>query len=201
MSASRFYAALTALLFLAVSAWTGAALFARLPAPRKPEEESPPPSQAGSLRGLLLREERPLAPGEIPPGAEDGKRLSAGETGGASGLFFAFSDGYECLTPADAEALTPEKLDRLLEAAPRDPGAAKLVTGRAVLFAAFFEGDAPPEAGAALRLRFDGGDRSLPARVLSAERDGTGRTALLLRLMEGEDFLCRTRFAEAEIVS
>ena len=199
MSASRFYAALTALLFLAVSAWTGAALFGRLPAPREPEEESPTPGQAGRLRGLLLREECPLAPEEIPPGAEDGKRLSAKETGTASGLFFEVSDGYEFLTPADGEHLRPEALDRLLETAPGRAGAAKLVTGRAVFFAAFFEGDTPPEAGAALRLRFDGSPLPLPARVLSAERDETGRTALLLRLTEGEDFLCRMRFAEAEI--
>ena len=200
MSASRFYAALTALLFLAVSAWAGAALFGRIPAPQEAEESSPP-QPGGSLRGIVLRQEQVFPSGEAPAVAEDGKRLSARETGRGSGLYFDSADGWEFLTPADAEALSPEKLDRLLETAPRAAGGARLVTGRAFFYAAFLEGDAPPEAGAVLRLRFDGWDRPLPARVLSAETDGAGRTALLLRLTEGEDFLGRARFVEAEIVS
>ena len=97
--------------------------------------------------------------------------------------------------------LTPEKLDKLLALPPETPGGAKLVTGRAFFCAAFYEGGNAPEKGDTLRLRFDGWDRPLPARVLSAAADDTGRTALLLRLTEGEDFLCRARFVEAEIVS
>ena len=199
MSASRFYAALTALLFLAVSAWAGAALFGRIPAPQE-AEESPPPQGGGSLRGIVLRQELVFPPGEAPAGAEDGKRLSAKETGRGSGLYFESADGYTFLTPADAEGLTPEKLDRLLETAPRAAGGARLVTGRAFFYAAFLEGDAPPEAGAVLRLRFEGRDGLLAARVLSAETDGAGCTALLLRLTQGEDFLGRTRFVAAEIL-
>ena len=200
MSASRFYAALTALLFLAASAWAGAALFGRIPAPQEVEESSPP-QPGGSLRGIVLRQEQVFPSGEAPAVAEDGKRLSARETGRGSGLYFDSADGWEFLTPADAEALSPEKLDRLLETAPRAAGGARLVTGRAFFYAAFLEGDAPPEAGAVLRLRFEGRDGLLAARVLSAETDGAGRTALLLRLTEGEDFLGRARFVEAEIVS
>lgn len=200
MSASRFYAALTALLFLAVSAWAGAALFGRIPAPQEAEESSPP-QPGGSLRGIVLRQEQVFPSGEAPAVAEDGKRLSARETGRGSGLYFDSADGWEFLTPADAEALSPEKLDRLLETAPRAAGGARLVTGRAFFYAAFLEGDAPPEVGAVLRLRFEGRDGLLAARVLSAETDGAGRTALLLRLTEGEDFLGRARFVEAEIVS
>ncbi len=199
MSASRFYAALTALLFLAVSAWAGAALFGRISAPQA-EEESPPPQDGGSLRGIVLRQELVFPPGEAPAGAEDGKRLSAKETGRGSGLYFESADGYTFLTPADAEGLTPEKLDRLLATAPRAAGGARLVTGRAFFYAAFFEGDAPPETGAVLRLRFDGRDGPLAARVLSAETDGTGRTALLPRLTPGADVLGRARFVEAEIL-
>ena len=147
MSASRFYAALTALLFLAVSAWAGAALFGRIPAPQEAEESSPP-QPGGSLRGIVLRQEQVFPSGEAPAVAEDGKRLSARETGRGSGLYFDSADGWEFLTPADAEALSPEKLDRLLETAPRAAGGARLVTGRAFFYAAFLEGDAPPEAGA-----------------------------------------------------
>ena len=200
MSASRFYAALTALLFLAVSAWAGAALFGRIPAPQA-EEERPPPQAGGTLRGIVLRQELVFPPGEAPAGAEDGRRLSAKETGRGSGLYFESSDGWEFLTPADAEGLTPEKLDRLLETAPRAPGGARLVTGRAFFCAVFFEGDSPPQTGAVLRLRFDRRDAPLAARVLSAETDSAGRAALLLRLTEGEDFLGRARFVEAKIVS
>ena len=129
MSASRFYAALTALLFLAVSAWTGAALFGRLPAwagaalfgripAPQAEEESPPPQAGGTLRGIVLRQELVFPPGEAPAGAEDGRRLSAKETGRGSGLFLAGCDGLEFLTPEDAAELTPEKLDKLLASAP-----------------------------------------------------------------------------------
>ena len=67
MSASRFYAALTALLFLAVSAWAGAALFGRIPAPQEAEESSPP-QPGGSLRGIVLRQEQVFQSGKDPPG-------------------------------------------------------------------------------------------------------------------------------------
>ena len=199
MSASRFYAALAALLFVAVSAWGGAALFGRIPEQAADAPAETPPGNGGTLRGILLRQELVYSPGEIPAGAFDGARLSAKETGRGSGLFLAGCDGLEFLTPEDAAELTPEKLDKLLASAPETPGEAKLVTGRAVCFAAFYTGGDAPEKGDTLRLRFDGWDRPLPARVLSAAADDAGRRALLLRLTEGEDFLCRARFAEAEI--
>lgn len=201
MSASRFYAVLAALLFVAVSAWGGAALFGSLSAPAAEAADETPPPTGGTLRGIVLRQELLLAPGEIPAGAENGARLSAGETGHGSGLYVAGCDGWERLTPEDAAGLTPEKLDSLLAASPEAPGEAKLVIGRAFFYAAFFAGGRTPEKGALLCLRFDGRDRPLPARVLSAAADDAGRRALLLRLTEGEDFLCRARFAEAEIVS
>lgn len=201
MSASRFYAALAALLFTAVSAWAGAALFGRIPEPEAAPAEPEPTAAPGSLRGMVLRWEQALSPEEIPAGAADGERLSAAESGLGSGLFFAGADGYEYLTPADAQALTPEKLDRLLAAAPRKAGAGRLVTGRAFFCAAFLEGGGPlPEAGDLLRLRPKGLDRPITAEVVSAAEDAAGRRALLLRLTEGEELLGRTRFLESEII-
>ena len=196
MSASRFYAALTALLFLAASAWAGAAVFGRVAAGAAPER--PAAQEGAELRGIVLRYERALPAGALPPETEDGARLNAEESGFGSGLYFTGSDGYEYLDPADAEELTPARLEALLASRPEKPGEAHFVTGRAFYFAARLEGGAAPAAGERLRLRFAALERPLEALVVSAAA-ADGETALLLRLTEGEELLGRERFLTAEL--
>ena len=196
-SARRFYYALTALLFAAVCAWLGSALFGALTAlAAKPAE---PPPAAGRIRGILLRRELVLAPAEIPAGAEDGKRLSAGDTGGAAGLFLRGTDGLEYLTPGDAAALTPAGLDALLASPPEtaDAEAGRLLPDFEVWCAAFCEGGAP--AKGACRAVFRGAEGAFEGRVVSVSTDGQGRAALLIRFPAGPEALYRLRRVTGEL--
>ena len=96
--AEGFYAALAALLFAAACAWRGAALYAALVPAEAPGAEERP--TGGRLTGILLRHELSLA--EAIPGAFEGERLSASETGLVPGRFYSACDGYESLSPEDA---------------------------------------------------------------------------------------------------
>ena len=189
--AEGFYAALAALLFAAACAWLGAALYAALvPAEAPDAGESP---SGGRLRGILLRHELLLA--EAIPGAAEGERLSAAETGTEPGLFFSGTDGYEFLSPEDARPLSPEALDRLLALPPEKSGGAKLVTGWDCCCAALLVSGEPPAPGARCRVRLDGADRAYEAAVLAVDEN-----AVLLRFTEGLELLCRLRFVEGEIL-
>ena len=193
--ARLYYHALAALLFAAVCAWLGAAVFGALAVQDALREETPP--VPGRLRGILLRRERALSPEEIPAGAEDGMRLSAVETGSEAGLFLSGADGLEDLSPEDAAALTPETLDALLaRKAERDADAGRLVPDFACCCAAFCEGGEP--APGPCRVCIDGAGE-YEGRVVSAARDEEGRTALLIRIPEGDAALYRLRFVTGEI--
>ena len=91
----------------------------------------------------MLRRELALEAGEIPDGAEDGKRLSAAETGREPGVYLADADGLEALTPDDALPLSPARLDALLAAAPGRAGAGRLLTARDCWYAALCAPGAP----------------------------------------------------------
>ena len=193
--ARLYYHALAALLFAAVCAWLGAAVFGALAVQDALREETPP--VPGRLRGILLRRERALSPEEIPAGAEDGMRLSAAETGSEAGLFLSGADGLEDLSPEDAAALTPETLDVLLaRKAERDADAGRLVPDFACCCAAFCEGGEP--APGPCRVCIDGAGE-YEGRVVSAARDEKGRTALLIRIPEGDAALYRLRFVTGEV--
>lgn len=197
-SARRFYCALSALLFAAACAWIGAAGFGRLFRPQAAAETPEISVPCGTLRGILLRRETRLD--AAPAGAGEGTRLSAAETGSESALFFTGCDGWEYLSPADAEKLTPEALEALLARPPEDAGGAegRLVFGFDCCLAAFFEGgDAPPRG--ACRLRLADGELA-EGCVVSAAADAQGRTALLLRLTVFPEALYGQRFVEAELL-
>ena len=199
MGASRFYAALAALLFTAACAWFGAAVFRSLTVSPVPAVESPVPTAAsGRFRGVAVRREQALPMGTSLY-ATAGERLSAAETGTESALFFPDADGLEYLDPEALPDLTPEALDRLLLSEPeRSADAGRLVYGRELYIAAFWEGDQVPAPGRCT-LEFDGG-ASLRAALLSVSADGDGRTALLLRLPLGEGAPLTERFVEGTIL-
>lgn len=159
--------------------------------PRPAETESAAPTAIAApcrLRGIVLRRELALTGAQLPAGAEAGRRLSAAETGFASGIYYPDADGLERLTPADAEPLSAARVEALLAAAPEEGAAGRLVTGQDAYLAALWEGT-PPEKGASVRLSLDGADRPLRARVVD-----TSEGAALLRLTEGADFWGRVRF-------
>ena len=146
------------------------------------------------VRGIVLRREIRLAPWDVPASAADGKRLSAAETGGEPGLFFEASDGFSGLSPEDALPFSAGRAEALLAAAPGEAGGARLVTGNAVRVAALVEGGGAPEAGTRCRVRITGADGPCEALVEAADEN-----AVLLRITEEPEFLCRVRFVEGTI--
>ena len=197
-----FYHALAALLFAALCAWGAAALWLRLDKATAGRGSAPPaPSSApagGHFRGVLLRQEETLEAGAFS-GFGTGARLSAAETGTESALFFPASDGWEFLSPADFERLTPETLEALLREAetPELCERPRLVYGFALCCAALFDGQTPPAPGACT-LTLDGFGPA-KARLLSVTEDALGRTVLRLRLTAFPQELYETRVVEGEI--
>ena len=190
---------LAALLFTAACAWLAAALFTPRGA-AGPEAAAETSAPTWSLRGIVLRRELALEAGEIPDGAEDGKRLSAAETGREPGVYLADADGLEALTPDDALPLSPARLDALLAAAPERAGAGRLLTARDCCCAALCDSGAPlPEPGTACRLLFEGVGGEYAAAVLAVSEED-GRRAVLLRIPDGAQPLARLRFVRAELI-
>ena len=194
-----FFHALAALAFAAVCAWSAAALYGGVTAaesPAVPAAETPVP--AGRFRGVMLRREETLPAGAFP-GTESGTRLSATETGTESALFFARSDGWEFLTPADAERLTPERLEALFESEIQAQEAPRLVYGFTMYCAALFEGEALPAPGSC-RLRADGLEDIVRAELLTVTTDALGRSVLCLRLTDFPEALYGVRTITGEIL-
>ena len=195
-----FYHILAALLFASLCGWSAAALYLRIPSgePSVSASEPEPVPRGGRLRGLLIRREKAVEAGAFPE-AIDGARLSAGETGDESALYFLGCDGFEVLSPDGLDALTPERLENLLAAGPPESGTelGRLVYGFTLLYAALYEGDEPPLPGP-VRLRLDGLGE-IDARLLSVTTDALGRWMLVMRLTEFPEELYRLRFVEGEI--
>ena len=195
-----FYHALAALVFAAACAWSLAALYAQLDRHGVPEaapeaSASPAPCR---FRALLIRQEQRLPAGAFP-GIEAGARLSAADTGTGSALFFPACDGWEALSPADAQRLTPGGLERLLDAeAPEQEAASRLVYGFTLTCAALLEEGEPPLPGPC-SLTIDGTEDKIAADLLSITADALGRRMLLLRLTEFPEALYEMRIVTGTI--
>ena len=193
-----FLRLVAAVLFVAACTWLGAELYGALlrqslgpPAP-EPLRELP-------LEGVAVRQELLLcARRRMRPLAESGKRLARGaelavSAGGralcaeASGVFFADWDGLEYLSLAPPEKPDVAAVQALLDSKPKAQSGAygRLVLAGDWYFAALVEAGSGLQAGARCRLRFEGIDRPLDARLLSVSPPDGGRQALLLRLTEG----------------
>ena len=196
-----FYHILAALLFASLCGWSAAALYLRMPSEEAPALAEEPESvfTGGRLRGLLIRRERAVKAGAFPD-ADDGARLSAGETGDESALYFIGCDGWEALSPEGLDSLTPEQLENLLAAgAPEnDAQAGRLVYGFTLLLAALFDGNEPPLPGP-VRLRLDDLGEC-PAQLLSVTTDALSRQMLIFRLTEFPEELYRLRIVNGEII-
>ena len=197
-----FYHALAALVFVAACAWSAAALYTGLDVPDMPDptpELSMPPAPC-RFQGLLIRREERL-PAGVFPGIPAGTRLSAAETGTESALFFPDSDGWEKLTPADAQLLTPEKLEDLLGSeAPNSTCTPRLVYGFTLFCAALADEDAAFTPGSC-RLTLDSVEGGIEADILSVTSDALGRCMLLLRLTQFPETLYEMRVVTGEILS
>lgn len=195
-----FYHALAALVFAAACAWSLAALYAQLdtaPPPEPVPEASAAPTPC-RFRGLLIRQEQRLPAGAFP-GTEAGTRLNAADTGTESALYYPSCDGWESLSPEDAERLTPGGLEKLLNAGPPEREAApRLVYGFTLTCAALLEDGAPPLPGPC-RIKLDGAEDEIGADLLSVTADAMGRRMLLLRLTGFPEALYEMRAVEGTI--
>lgn len=211
MSAEGAYLrALTALMFAAVCAWLGSALFS--PAPEAGESvraEYMELCDSLPLEGIALRSEIALRGEAVLPGDARGSRLPAGTAvsrrgeelflSPASALYFDDCDGFEYLSPELAGSLDAATLRELMERKPRKDAECfgRLVTGRDWYFAAFAPKGSAPETGAC-RLDFGGG-LECTARLISV-RD-TGDSALLIfRLTAETPGLLRLRKCAASLI-
>ncbi|MBR7075142.1 MAG: hypothetical protein IKI39_08555 [Oscillospiraceae bacterium] len=195
-----FYHALAALVFAAACAWCLAALYKQLDAvpPPEPVPEASAAPAPRRFRGLLIRQEQRLPAGAFP-GTEAGTRLNAADTGTESALFFPNCDGWEGLSPADAQMLTPGGLERLMNAEPPErEDAPRLVYGFALTCAALLEDGASPLPGPC-RLTIDGMEDGIGAELISVTADAMGRRMLLLRLTAFPEALYEMRAVEGTI--
>ncbi len=194
-----------ALLFLAVCAWCGAGLYARL----RPAARPAAAAEEGGLEldGICLRREEPLClPADAALAVRDGERIPAGgllarlSDGSAvraegSVLFFSACDGREMLDAASLEPFGVFPLRALLAREAFSPSGCR---GRLILdsvwhYAALApDGPTVPETGVC-RLRFDGRSEWLPARLLAVSEAEDGERALLFRISRGGDYLSLRR--------
>ena len=194
---------LPALLFLALSAYLGAALRGILPHDVH-SEQSAGESAPLLLEGIALRRERALdAP--VPPD-EDGARLPAGTrlgsyTAPCSVLVFSRRDGLEALSPESAAEWSVSDLrahlDAAVNASAMDGG--RVVEGFDWVWAALCPAETAPETGDRWRLRFLGREETVSAWVLSVSAPEDGFCAVLFRLNAGGDYE-KLRLCTAELV-
>lgn len=205
--AERFPRLVAAVLFLAVSAYGGAALFGGLDRPGSAPVRDGLLLQSLPLSGIALREERRVS--SLLPArglAVSGDRLPAGaalaEFGDGSVLtaeraafFFSDVDGYEDLSLPDAESLAVSSVRSLLAEKPlRRPGTlGRLVYGDAWYFLALAQDAALPEIGSRVTLHLEDADRPLPARLAAVSEAEEGQRALLLRLTAWDEELLSLR--------
>ena len=204
MRASRFFSALSSVLFLALCAYAGAYIY-----PKKTAQETPrvEVTQTVTLRGVAVRYESVF---DCAGTAENAQRLSAGSPFGldengdelysdASAVYFSESDGFEYLSPDKLDELNPDELEELLSMPVKEASSPRLVTGFAWYYAALAPETAPiPEIGRC-RLLFDGFQNETDAYLVSASAAENGRRVLLFRLTAGGEAYLSLRQTSANI--
>ena len=200
------------MLFAALCAYVGAALYPRLmpsealPAIAERERVSVP------LDGIAVRREQALyLPRESELFARDGDRLSADvllaamagdgdcESPGSC-VFLAFCDGLEYLSVEDVHPLCAEGVRALMASVPDDaPGSSRIVRGFDWYYAAVsnYAGKLPTRK---YSLRFDGFDENVSARLLELSQFHNGERALLFRLTTGDAEYLKLRITGAELI-
>ena len=206
------FSALSSLLFLAVCAYSGAALRGSADGVELMTVSAVTVTESAELDGIVLRRERVLPCGaELEPAAEDGARLPAGtvialpdgarELTGHSCMFFTQTDGFETLMPEAPEKIDAAALDMLLAAAPAESGQSggRLVSGFDWYYAACTDMAGKSIEPGACRVRFDGFDTAVSARTLSMSGEGESQF-ILLRLTEGGADYLSLRKTKAELI-
>lgn len=207
MRASRFFSALSSVLFLALCAYAGAYVYPKAAQKAAPEVPRAEVTQTVTLRGVAVRQERVF---DCAGTAENAQRLCAGSPFGldengdelctdVSAVYFSQSDGFEYLSPDTLSSLTADELEEILSSPVEKASAPRLVTGFAWYFAALAPETAPiPETGRC-RLLFDGFQNETDAYLVSASAADNGRRILLFRLTAGGEAYLSLRQTSANI--
>ena len=198
MGARRVYSLLAALLFCASCAYMAAAAYSALQRPRRPIAPAEKAGAAPELYGLVLRREELISPAmALALDAGDSRRVPAQADIAQSAVFVPCSDGYEFLSPEDAQKLTPEKLRELLSLKASAQRGAKLVYGFDQYYAAFYDGVEDIKPGVC-SIRFEGSEEKQRAEIISVQCSDEG-CAVLMRLMLNEESLS-LRLCRAELI-
>lgn len=212
MESSRFFSLVAGTLFLAVCAYTGAALYQRAERPEIVTVQPMHLRESAELEGIVLREEQSLCFDRgTRPLAQEGERLAAGQALALdgrgqeilslrAGIYFSETDGLEGLSAADIQAESLSALEEALAAKPEKGSSGRLVTGSAWYYWAFCpDRQTLPDSGAC-RIEFEGMGESVPARIISLSAPENGRRALLLRLNQGGSGYLKLRKAGAKLL-
>lgn len=194
-------------MFLAVCAWGGAGLYARLRPSAVPAVREDAALPGLTLTGIALRSESALRlPAQALPAVESGERIPVGGMlarlpdgtimrAERSCLYYSDFDGLEDLCAPTAETLSVPAVWALLDAAPSAPedGCGRLVYAESWYYAALAPADAALPAAGPCRLRFPPHRAWLSARLLAVSEEESGQRALLFRLEQGGDYLSLRR--------
>ena len=207
MRASRFFSALSSVLFLALCAYAGAYVYPKAAQKGAPDVPRAEVTQTVTLRGVAVRTEHSF---DCTGTAENAQRLSVGSPFGrdengdelysdASAVYFAGSDGFEYLSPDTLSTMTADELDKILSSPVEKSSSPRLVTGFAWYFIALVPDTVPvPETGRC-RLLFDGFQNETDAYLVSASAADNGRRVLLFRLTAGGEAYLSLRQTSANI--
>lgn len=210
---SRFFSALTAILFLAVCAWTGAYAYSRAETPRTAVLEYKTLTDSAMLCGIAVRSEQPICfDRSVSLTAEDARRIPAGGQLGmtrdgsrvcssGSAVFFSDCDGYEYLSPAQLEGLTVDSVQALLDGKPQSGDYdGRLVAGYVWYYAALTEHSDKLCENGRCRVLFDGFAQPVDAAIIYLSPEVSGKNALLLRLTAGGSDYLSLRRTDARLV-
>ena len=212
-SGSRYPGLVAAVLFLAVCAWLGAALYGALRQEAEADPLRPVLAPEGvPLRGIAVRTEEVLCSdlaGEAL--ASDGDKLAAGAPlrrfadgsvlcAPESAVFFTDCDGFETLRPEDLETMDAAGLAALLDREGDVPEEAfgRLVLREAWFFAALAPAGQIPEGTRLCRFCPEGAENTVSARLWRLGEAQEGQVPVILRLTCGGDWL-RLRQCDARL--
>ena len=209
MASSRFTGALCALLFLALCAYIGAALFPGGTRTKTVVLCSASVTDSAPLRGIVVRREQPVI---CSAEAASGSRVPAGGVYGAgddgaplaaasSVIFMSGCDGFEDLSPAAVAPLSVRGLAGLLEERRSTEANARLVSGFAWYYAALAPDDARLPLHGHCRLLFDGFDEPAEAYIVSASAPENGQRTRLFRLTAGGEAYLSLRQVSAKLIT
>lgn len=204
MDGAAFARAAVGIIFAAVCAYLGAALFEGGSLPETAEAVSMTVTDSAQLKGIAVRTEQLVCSvSGFIPAVSDGERvcsggqLAPGVYSENSAVFFAGTDGYEYLRADFTGDFGADAVERLLDAAPQSTDACgRTVTENAWYYAAVCDGEY--QLSGKCSLIFDGMKSPVSACVLRCEAQ-SGKTALLFRLTAGGEYL-KLRKCGAELV-